>query len=106
MTTKFLEIRDRGTCIPALAFYISEGDGPIARRAGFGEVGCVYLIALATEKAAYDPYSGVWGGARTMRVAHQWLSEHFAEVSDGQVVDVRVILGEATVPAPSDCVSA
>lgn len=114
MRPKFIEIRDRATCIPALAFYINRDDGPIARRAGFGEVGCVYLVALATEKAAYDPYSGVWGSARTMRVVHQWLSDYnedsgekrlnFDAIRDGQVVDARVILGEATEPAVAECV--
>lgn len=104
MLTKFFEIRDRNTCIPAMAFYISEADGPIARRAGFGEVGCVYLVALATEKAAYDPYSDVWGYARTMRPAHLYISEHFDTLRDGQVIDVRVLLGEATEPAVAECV--
>ncbi len=102
MTIKMFEIRDHATCIPALAFRISGDDGPIARRAGFGDVGCVYLVMLATEKAAYDPYSDVWGNARTMRHAHLYISEHFDDLQDGQVVDVRVILGEATEPAEAE----
>lgn len=104
MVSKFFEIRDRATCIPAMAFYISAEDGPIARRAGFGEVGCVYLIALATEKAAYDPYSGVWGGARTMQVAHNFITDHFDTLRHGQVIDVCVILGEAAEPVAAECV--
>ncbi len=104
MNSKFFEIRDRATCIPAMAFYISAEDGPIARRAGFGEVGCVYLIALATEKAAYDPYSGVWGSARTMHVAHNFITEHFDTLRHGQVIDVRVILGETAETAVAECV--
>lgn len=104
MTTKFLEIRDRNTCIPALAFDISAVDGPVARRAGFGYTHCVYLVMLATERAAYDPYSAVWGDARTMRIAHQWLTDHFAEIETGAVLDVRVLLGEATEPARAECV--
>ncbi len=103
MNSKFFEIRDRATCIPAMAFYISAEDGPIARRAGFGDVGCVYLIALATEKAAYDPYSDVWGGARTMHVAHNFITDHFDTLRHGQVIDVRVILGETTEPAVAEC---
>ena len=103
MVHKFFEIRDRATCIPALAFSISADDGPIARRAGFGEVGCVYLVMLATEKAAYDPYSGVWGNARTMHVAHNFITEHFDTLRHGQVIDVRVILGEATEAAEAEC---
>lgn len=103
MNAKFLEIRDRGTCIPALAISLSEADGPIARHAGFGSHRCIYLIALATEKASYDPYSRVWSGARTMPIAHQWIEQHYETLTDGQVVDVRVILEEATEPARSDC---
>ena len=104
MTTKFLEIRDRNTCIPALAISVSANDGGIARRAGFGDHRCIYLVMLATERAAYDPYSSVWGSARTMRAAHQWLDEHFEAVADWQVLDVRVLLGEANEPAIAECV--
>lgn len=102
MTTKFIEIRDRATTIPALAFDISKQDDPLAWRAGFGDHPCIYLLMLSSEKAAYDPYSSVWGGARTMPIAHQWLAEHWAEVKSGDVVDVQFILGETSAPKASE----
>ena len=68
MTHKLLEIRDRGTFIPAMAIRVSGEDGYLMRRAGFQNP-MVYLIALATQKCAYDPYH--WpGNTRTMRHAH------------------------------------
>lgn len=91
MESKFLEIRDAATFIPALAVRISREDGYLARRAGFGPP-CVYLIKLAIEQCACDPYS--WGsGSRTMTVAHEYIQEHWDELRDGQVVDVEFILG-------------
>lgn len=99
MDTKFVEIRDEGTFIPALAIRISGADGYLSRRAGFGDTACVYLIALATEKAAYDPYS--WGN-RTMVAAHRWLEEHYDTHKDGAVVDVQFILGETPAPKLSE----
>ena len=45
----------------------------------------------------------IWGSVwRTMPTAHYWIIEHFDEIQDGAVVDVRVILGETTEPAPAE----
>lgn len=101
MTTKTLEIRDRGTFIPALAIQVSGDDGYLMRRAGFKNP-MVYLIALATEKAKYDPYN--WDN-RTMKTAHLFIEEHFSELTDGQVIDVEFILGERATPKPSESIS-
>ena len=35
---------------------------------------------------------------RTLRVAHDWIISHWAELSDGDVVDVQYILLETTAP--------
>ncbi len=99
---KFVEIRDIGTCVPALAIRISGADGYLARRAGFGDTPCIYLIALATQQCRYDPYQ--WGN-RTMNAAHQWLQEHWDEVKSGAVVDVEFIRGETDKPKVSEQVS-
>jgi hypothetical protein len=99
MTTKFLEIRDRATFIPALAIQISGEDGYLSRRAGFGEVPMVYLIALATEKAHYDPFG--WGN-RTMNTAHQFIEANFDALVDHAVVDVEFVLGERDAPKVSE----
>lgn len=101
MTHKLLEIRDRGTCIPALAIEVSGADGFLARRAGFGQTACIYLIALATQKCAYDPWS--WGN-RTMNTAHQHIERAWHQLNDGDVVDVQFLLGETTAPKVSESV--
>lgn len=99
MNPKFVEIRDRATFIPALAFQIRGKDGYLARRAGFGETGCVYLIKLSTEECQYDPFN--WNN-RTMQTAHHWLTGNWENVVDGEVVDVEFILGESNVKKVSE----
>jgi hypothetical protein len=96
---KFVEILDAATFIPALAIRISGEDGYLARRAGFGDRACVYLISLATERCAFDPYT--WGN-RTMTVAHEWIEAHWDETANGAVVDVEFILGERAKPKESE----
>lgn len=95
---KFLEIRDRSTFIPALAIEVSAANGYLARRAGF-ESPCIYLIALATQKCAYDPWS--WGN-RTMNTAHQLIEQNWLTLRTGDVVDVEFILGETSEPKRSE----
>lgn len=95
---KFLEIRDRGTFIPALAIEVSAADGYLARRAGFNSP-CIYLIALSTQKCAYDPWN--WGN-RTMNTAHQHIERHWAVLKSVDVVDVEFILGETAAPKRSE----
>ncbi len=90
MTTKLFEIRDRATFIPAMAILVSGDDGYLMRRAGFGAA-LVYLIALATERCAYDPYN--WGN-RTMLTAHNFIAENWDVLKSGEVIDVEYILGE------------
>jgi len=102
MTTKLLEIRDRGTCVPAMAIQVSSTDGPIMRRAGYGDCGSILLIMLVHPKVQYDPFA--WDNRRTMGNAHHWIEQNWDDVKDGQVVDVRVILGETATPAPAECV--
>ena len=98
MEQKFVEIRDRGTFVPALAIRLSGDDHYLARRAGYDSP-LVILILLSLMKCAYDPYE--WGG-RTYPVAHNWLQEHFDEHENGAVVDVEFILGESNAPKRSE----
>jgi hypothetical protein len=46
-----------------------------------------------------DPYD--WCD-RTWTAAHRWIIEHWAELKDGDVVDVEFILGETTTPKESE----
>jgi len=100
METKLLEIRDRATCVPALAIQVSGVDGYLMRRAGFGSVPMVYLIMLATEQCRYDPYN--WDNPRTMGNAHLHIAEHWESLQNGDVVDVEFILGESATPKVSE----
>lgn len=95
---KLIEVRDRATFIPAMAIRVSGEDGYLMRRAGF-ESPMVYLVALAVEKACYDPYN--WGN-RTMNTAHLFIQDHWEELKDGDVVDVEFILGESAAPKQSE----
>ncbi len=102
MTIKLLEIRDAGTTIPAMAIEVSGADGWLMQRAGFGDVPCIYLVMLATQKCAYDPYA--WGG-RTMPVAHNYIRDMWTLLDSGDVIDVEYILGETARPKVSEQVS-
>jgi hypothetical protein len=101
MELKQFEIRDRATCVPALAIRISGDDGPIVRRAGFKSP-MVLLIMLAHPKIEYDSFS--WDNQRTMGNVHRYIEDHWDELIDGQVVDVRFFLGETARPAEAECI--
>ena len=85
----------------ALSTEPSPGQEYGLRREGFEDGHAVILgFYLAGERnSSADPYH--WG-ARTMPNAHNYITENFDTLSDGDVVDVRVILGEATEAVKSD----
>ena len=63
----------------------------------------VILMRLCDQEATNDPYS--WrGGTRTMPTAHDHIIKNFDELRNGQVIDVRCILGEQLVPATPEIV--
>ena len=106
---KVLEIRDEGTHIPVLAMrMLAENELQsyyVHGRCGYPKDGSgIVLMHLNSQKATVDPYSwtDLGFGRRTMGNAHNYINLHFDELKDGYVVDVRVILGEATEPAISD----
>src|SRR6516164_5864591 len=104
MEIKFLEVRDAGTFVPAIAIRVT-GTGDAAadslpRRAGYSLDGAsIILMHLTGCEAQYDPYD--WAN-RTMQTAHVWLLEHFEQVAHGDVVDVEYILGERSAPKMSE----
>lgn len=102
MLTKLLEIRDEGTCIPAMATE-AVGDtveqDAILRRAGYGENRCIILQHLHKGEATYNPYD--WRN-RTWNVAHKYIIENWDHLSDGEVVDVQFILGETAEKKTSE----
>lgn len=102
MRIKVLEVRDEGTHIEvfALSTEPSPGQEYGLERCGFRDGRAVILGYLDGERnSSADPYH--WG-CRTMGNAHNYIEKHFEELKDGDVVDVRFILGEASEPAKSD----
>jgi hypothetical protein len=90
-----VEIRDRGTFIPAFFTVMVAENGEqsyLLHRCGWN--GGVVLTRMDSGKGASDPYD--WTGLRTMTVAHDWLNANYESVKDGDVVDVEFILGETT----------
>ena len=99
---KLIEIRDKGTFIPAMAVRVTN-DGTEAtyliRRAGW-QSGGVYLFSLTGGRPCnYDPYD--WCD-RTFKAAHHYIEQHFDELESGAVVDVEFVLGETAAPKVSE----
>jgi hypothetical protein len=120
MKTKILEVTDEGTMIAMLCVDMNppqpnELDIPerpkaqryFLRRCGYPCDGrpniAITHLAADGDRFSNDPY--FWGG-RTRPVAHQYIIEHWAELKDGDVVDVAFILGETEKPKVSERVSA
>ncbi len=111
MTTKFIEIRDSGTTIAALAIRMlaDETRDPaeyrFLRREGYPADGsAIVLMRLADQKATVDPYEwpSLTRDARTMPEAHNWIIDHWSEIESGDVVDVQYILNETTAPKTAE----
>jgi hypothetical protein len=127
MQAKALEIRDEGTFIPALAVDMNprppypqngtmtedefrasvEASGAqryLLRRCGYpcdGDPNIIVTRLDGNGQATNDPY-GWKRDARTFPVAHQYIIDHWAELKDGDVVDVQFILGETKTPKVSE----
>jgi hypothetical protein len=105
MKTRFIEIRDSATCIPVLGLQFdheNDIERAFAGRVGFGPGNpSVIIMRLYDQKAHSDPYDWL-DGSRTMRVAHQWIQEHWHLIKNSDVVDVRQILKETDVPAKAE----
>ncbi len=116
--SKVFELRDDATFIPIIASRMvpvacwASGiavDGTadsrvqwLLRRAGYSR-GRPYLVLLTRLDGGiseYDPYS--WGGNRTWVPAHQHIAEHWDELESGDLIDVRVLLGEESAPCESE----
>jgi hypothetical protein len=114
LSIKVIEVRDKGTCIGALAVRMFSPDrtaplGYWLRRYGYPADGSsIMLIKLSDGRATNDPYEwpGLTGDRRTMPVAHNWIINNWDDVADGDVVDVQVILGETGTPKTSERVGA
>ena len=108
MEVKCLEIRDTWTFIPVICIRpvpSNERQRYLLRRDGYSgcyDERCIILIDAQCRHCSYDPYD--WpANPRTHRVAHNYISEHWSDLSDGDVIDVQYILGETTGPKASEC---
>jgi hypothetical protein len=128
MKAKALEIRDRATFLPVLAVDMNPGlRYPLNAMMSESElaasldayIGRTYLLLrcgypcdekpniiltrlIGSGEATNDPYE--WGD-RTFFRAHLYIIEHWAELKDGDVIDVEFILGETSKPKVSERVS-
>jgi len=110
MEVKCLELRDEGTFIPVICIRPvpdNEGQRYLLRRDGYqgdDTEQCVIMIDAQCRGASYDPYD--WPtkdrGTRTKLVAHDYITDHWADLSDGDVVDVQYILKETAAPKLSE----
>lgn len=103
MIAKIFEVRDEATHIQVFALSTAPSNPGQAyglERCGFRCGEAVIVGYLDGERnSSADPYH--WGD-RTMSNAHNYISSHFHEMADGDVVDVRFILGETPAPCRSD----
>lgn len=103
---KFFEVRDHMTTIPMCAVAVEVPAGPsrehaILRRAGWNHERGIYMFHLGQDgmKVCFDPYT--WGD-RTRKTVHLYIKENWDNLVDGQLLDVRVILGETTEPCETE----
>ena len=103
--SKVLEIRDSATYIAVLAVDMQPKNSIqrwYLRREGFPCDGRPNVLMTRLEACGWatsDPYA--WGG-RTFPAAHNFIIDHWNELSDGDVVDVEFILGESLVKKVSE----
>jgi len=98
MTTKILEVRDKGTFVPVMAIHgdsqsVPEGASYLLRRAGWVESEFTYMVLLEDGRCQWDAFQ--WGD-RTFRTAHIFIEHNWHLLQDGDVVDVQFILGETS----------
>jgi hypothetical protein len=107
MEVRCLEIRDAMTFVPVICIKpvpANEGQRYLLRRDGYScatDDPIVIMIDAQCRGVAYDPHD--WpGDSRTKPRAHAYIGEHWAELKDGDVVDVEFILGETASPKVSE----
>lgn len=105
MQAKLIEIRDEGTAIIALCVDMNPAtkwEFACLRRYGFpcDMMPNIMLTHANGGKKANNDYED-WGD-RTFAVAHKYITENWADIKDGDVVDVSFILGETTTKKISE----
>lgn len=106
MEVKLFELRDHGTFIPLLCIKPSYDvlDSFVARmvwRYGYKDSRAVIVLHMGSPERGCqsDPYG--WND-RTFTTAHAHVEANWESLKTGDLLDVRVILGEATEPCESE----
>lgn len=106
MLAKLLELRDRATFVPVLcvaAFSDEEAERYLLGRVGFrsqaGRLVIIMTPLICGRKAEWDPVA--WGD-RTLQTCHRYISDNWAKLSSGDVVDARWVIGEKDHPTQSE----
>lgn len=108
MEAKALELRDKCTFIAVLAVDMNptpQNDRQyyLLRRCGYPCDGVPNVIVTRLDGNGTHAFNDCYQhGDRTWRVAHEWIIDHWKELSDGDVVDVEFILGERDKPKLSE----
>lgn len=108
LETKFFEIRDTGTFIPAVGIKMDyKGKSPqecfLLKTSGYGHDNPLIMLVLIEINAChYDCYE--WGD-RTRQIAHKYIQENFDSLESGSVIDVEFILGETLKPKEATLLS-
>lgn len=105
MEQKLIEIRDDFTCITAIAIKTepqSSAETAFLNRGGWGPNSVILIKCNGDCIANHDPFNWGISFGRTMTEAHRYLEEHFDEIPNHYLLDVRYILGESDQPCKSD----
>lgn len=105
MKSKFIEIRDAGTCITAIAIKTeaeNNKEQSFFSRGGWGSNSIILIKTNGESVANHDPFEWRYRNNRTLFEAHRYIEEHFEELNDFQVIDVEYILGIKDEPKHSE----
>lgn len=105
MEIKTFEIRDRGTCISALAIRPSSRnlrEHALFKRAGYGDEPSNYVLLADMDGGDFEMKSDAFKWGRTLNAAHLYISDHWNELTTGDLIDVQFILGETKQPKRTD----
>ena len=108
MKTKILEIRDRCTTIPILAFKLCKHDDMTVKEyimlnhCGHPEESFqVFVLRLCDLQGFLSPFD--WSRtSRTMRAAHDYIQKNWDQINGGDLIDVEFILGEKETKKESE----
>ena len=106
METKLFELRDHGTFIPLLCIkprFPSPHafEAKMAWRYGYKDTRAVIVTHMGTPDRGCHSDPSAWGD-RTFQAAHRYVEEQWENLSTGDLIDVRVVLGETATPCPSE----